>query len=336
MKKNCIVRLMLLSAFCLQTSFMNAQGLDVGIDGGFSGFLGDLGGANYIGRPLFFDLETSLLKPAGSLHFRYYMGQRFSLKGSFTYSGLAGNDSLIQPTTQFSPEWFRWYRNLSFQSSLIEGAVTGEFNLKRFEPGSKRYRFAPYLLAGIGIMHFNPKTGYNGNLVELQPLHTEGQGFDSLNRKGYSLIQPVFPVGFGLRYNISETLIFGFEYRNYFTLTDYIDDVSTEYVSQDQFNNHFSDPSVAALAYEISRRSDELDPEGIYGYVTGPGQQRGDGNKDQYLMIQVSLSYLIFNNSISSSGFGKRNFIFPHHVKRTNQMFNHMKGKQYFKNKSRK
>ncbi|MEO6165918.1 MAG: DUF6089 family protein [Chitinophagales bacterium] len=321
MKRNCILRLMLLSAFCLQASFSHSQALEIGIDGGITGFLGDLGGANYIGRPLFFDLETSLLKPAGSLHFRYYAGRRFSVKGSFTYSGLAGNDSLITPTTEFSPEWYRWYRNLSFQSNILEGTITGELNLKRFEPGSKRDRFAPYILGGIGIMHFNPKTFYNGNLVELQPLHTEGQGFDSVDHKPYSLIQPVFPVGFGLRYNISETFIFGFEYRNYFTLTDYIDDVSTEYVSQDKFTNYFSDPAAAALAYELSVRSDEIDPEGINGYITGPGQQRGDGNKDQYLMIQVSLSYLISNNSTSSQGFGKRKSSYPHHVKDTKQMF---------------
>ncbi|MBK6481607.1 MAG: hypothetical protein IPG01_00405 [Chitinophagaceae bacterium] len=328
-------RLLLLSAFLLQASYSQSQSMDIGISTGLTGFLGDLGGANYIGRPFFFDLETSLMKPLGALHFRYYAGDYFSIRGSFTYSGVAGNDSLIQPTSEFSPEWFRKYRNLSFQSSLIEGAITAELNFKRFQPGSKRYRIAPYLLAGIGVMHFNPKTEYNGALVELYPLHTEGQGFDSLDRKTYSLTQPVFPVGLGLRYNISSTLIFGFEFRNYFTLTDYIDDVSTEYASQADFYANFSDPATAALAYELSVRSDELDPEGIYDYITAPGQQRGDSENDQYFMIQISLSYLIFNNSVSSSGFGKRNFIFPHRVKAGNQMFNHIKGKQFYRNKSR-
>lgn len=328
-------RLLLLCLILLQAFYSRSQSMDIGISGGLTGFLGDLGGANYIGRPFFFDLETSLMKPAGTLHFRYYTGPFFSIKASFTYTGIAGNDSLIQPNAEFSPEWFRWYRNLSFQSSVIEGALTGELNIKRFVPGSKKYRVAPYLIAGIGIMHFNPKTSYQGELVELYPLHTEGQSFDGLNRKPYSLTQPVFPAGLGLRYNISSSLIFGFEFRNYFTLTDYLDDVSSVYVSQSDFENYFSDPALAALAYELSVRSDEKDPEGIHEYITAPGQQRGDSQKDQYFMIQFSLSYLIYNSSVSSSGFGKRNFIFPHRVRQSNQMFNHIKGKQYFRNKSR-
>ncbi len=327
--------LLLMIALCLQTSRSCCQALDIGIDGGITGFLGDLGGANYIGRPFLFDLETSLLKPASSLHARYYLGGLFVVKAGFTYTAVAGNDSLIQPTAEFSPEWYRWYRNLSFQSTVLEGALTAELNLKRFEPGSKRYRIAPYVLAGIGVMHFNPKTSYNGNLVALQPLHTEGQGFDSLNVKPYSLTQAVFPVGVGLRYNISENLLFGFEFRNYFTMTDYMDDVSSTYVSPQQFYDNFSDPNVAALAYELSRRSEEKDPEELYGYITAPGQQRGDANKDQYFTMQVSLSYIIFSNSLSSSGFGKRNYIFAHKIKRTHQMFNHSKGKYYYKRNSR-
>ncbi|MBK9730199.1 MAG: hypothetical protein IPO83_02745 [Chitinophagaceae bacterium] len=326
--------LMVIVMLCLHSTYTNAQALEIGIDGGVTGFLGDLGGANYIGRPFVFDLETSLLKPAASIHFRYYVGGLLTIKTSFTYTGIAGNDSLIQPTAQFSPEWYRWYRNLSFQSTLMEGAVTAELNFKHFEPGSKRYRFAPYILAGVGVMHFNPKTIYNGNLIELQPLHTEGQGFDSLNVKPYSLIQAVFPVGFGFRYNLTQSAILGFEFRNCFTMTDYMDDVSTSYASQDQFNNYFSDPATASLAYEISRRSDEKDPEEFYGYITAPGQQRGDANKDQYFMMQFSISYLLFNNSMSSSGFSGKHGIYAHRIKATHEMFNHSRGKQYYKRKS--
>lgn len=325
----------LMIALSFQASPARSQALEAGIDLGLSGFLGDLGGANAIGRPFVFDLETSLMKPAASLHLRYYTGRLFCVKAAVSYTGLAGNDSLIQPHTQFSPEWFRKYRNLSFQTSLIEGMITGELNLKYFEPGSKRYRVAPYLLAGIGVMHFNPKAYYNGNLVALQPLHTEGQGFDSLNVKPYSLVQPVFPVGVGLRYNLSESVVFGFEFRNYFTATDYIDDVSSTYVSQSQFNNYFSDPDVAALAYSLSRRSAELDPENVYGYVTGPGTQRGDAKKDAYFMAQFTVSMLLFNNSLSSSGFGGRNFIFAHKIRATHQMFN-IRSKSFYKKKTRR
>lgn len=328
------VAILLLSLFSLQCSTCFGQSLEAGIGLGATGFLGDLGGANYIGRPFVFDLEKSLTKPAASLFLRYTVSRRIAFKTSLTYTSVAGDDKLIQPTSQFSPEWFRWYRNLSFQSNIFEGALTCEFNLKQFDPGSRRTRFAPYLLAGFGVFHFNPKALYNGQLVELQPLHTEGEGFDSLGVKEYSLTQPVIPVGIGFHYNLSANAIFSFEYRNNFTFTDYIDDVSKSYVSQSQFDQYFSNPATAALAFDISARSDELDPEGIYAATTAPGQQRGDKNKDQYVMLQASISILLFSNNVSGSGFGNKH-IFAHRVKSGHDMFRHKPGKQYYYNKSK-
>jgi len=334
MKNTGIAGLFFFTLLSVQVCNSFGQALSVGVGLGATGFLGDLGGANYIGRPFVFDLEKSLTKPAASLFLHYSISRRVSFKGGLTYTSVAGDDKLIQPTSMFSPEWFRWYRNLSFQSTIIEGAVTCEVNLKQFVPGSKRYRFAPYLFAGFGVFHFNPKTTYNGQLIELRPLHTEGEGFDSLGVKEYSLIQPVIPAGIGLRYNLSSSAMISFEYRNNFSFTDYIDDVSKKYVSQSQFNQYFSDPATAALAFDVSARSDELDPEGIYAVTTAPGQQRGDKNKDQYEIFQVSLSFILFNNTMGSSGFSSRR-IYAHRVKHTDDMFRHKPGKQYYYNKTK-
>ena len=57
---------------------------------------------------------------------------------------------------------------------------------------------SPYILAGIGYFHFNPQANLNDNYVDLQPLHTEGQGFAEYpNVKEYKLSQINFPVGIG-------------------------------------------------------------------------------------------------------------------------------------------
>jgi len=51
----------------------------------------------------------------------------------------------------------------------------------RYEPfrnpimwSNPRWFFSPYAGLGIGIFKFNPKTGYNGQEIELQPLTTKG------------------------------------------------------------------------------------------------------------------------------------------------------------------
>jgi hypothetical protein len=303
-----------------------AQQYDLGIELGISGFYGDLGGANYIGRPLFFDLEKTLMKPAAGLHFRYYFNRRISARTTFSYTEVAGDDKLIQPRQEFSPEWFRWYRNLNFQSHIIEGTFILEANLIFFEPGSKRYRFAPYVLGGLGLFHFNPQALYSGELIDLKPLRTEGQGFLGTGVQEYSLLQPVIPLGIGLRYNISGSIIFGLEYRTNFTFTDYVDDVSGHYVAQEDFNKFFTDPSTAALAYDLSVQSEGMDPDGTLAYITGPNQQRGDAkDKDHYFLMQVSFSYLLFNNNAAASGFNKRRMIYPRKVWRTDQMFKNKK-----------
>jgi hypothetical protein len=164
-----------------------------------------------------------------------------------------------------------------------------------------QYRVGPYVFIGGGLMHMNPKANYNGSLVALQPLHTEGQGFDGVTTKEYNLYQPIIPIGVGIRYNVTSDFVIGFEYGNRKTFTDYMDDVSTSYVSQSDFNDYFSsDPISAAVAYDLSQRSNELDPEGIYSDITAPGQQRGDPTqKDHFTYVGFSFNYVLGQRKVS-------------------------------------
>ncbi len=286
---------------------LSAQKTDIGFQIGSTLYFGDLGGANAIGRPLFFDLERTLIKPVGSAFYHRQLNTRWGIKVIGSYTSIAGDDKLLQPRSLFSPEWFRWYRNLNFHSNLWDVSVWAEYYLTRYEPGSiSRWRWGPYAFVGVGLFHFNPKTEVNGTTVELRPLHTEGQGFPGSGRKEYSLYQPSIPIGFGLRYNVTTDFTIAFEYADHWTFTDYIDDVSTEYVSQSDFNSYFAnDPATASLAWQLSVRSDEIDPDGIYAYVTAPGQQRGDPkDKDHYAFPQFTFSWVMGQ----------------HHVRPKNQM----------------
>lgn len=275
-----------------------AQRSDIGFQIGSTLYFGDLGGANAIGRPLFFDLEQTLIKPVFSAFYHRQINTRWGVKIIGSYTSVAGDDKLLQPRSLYSPEWFRWYRNLNFQSKLWDVSIWAEYYFTRYEPGSvARWRWGPYAFAGVGLFHFNPKAELNGTLVDLRPLRTEGQGFPGSGRKEYSLYQPCIPIGLGLRYNVTVDFTIAFEYADHWTFTDYIDDVSTEYVSQADFNAYFAnDPSMAALAYELSVQSEELDPDGIYAHVTAPGQQRGDPkDKDHYAFPQFTFSWVMGN-----------------------------------------
>ncbi len=74
----------------------------------------------------------------------------------------------------------------------------------------------------------------NGEWVDLKPLRTEGQGLIP-GREEYKLTQLNIPMGIGVKYFLTETFHVSSEVLHRKTFTDYIDDVSTNYVDPDIF-----------------------------------------------------------------------------------------------------
>ena len=288
-----------------------AQSSEFGVTLGAANFWGDLGGANKIGRPLFFDLEVALTKPVLGFTFRHNIDGYKAIRLNLYYAQLAGTDELIQFTDNTSDEVFRRYRNLKFKTMIIEASVQFEINLMRFEIGRRRYRFAPYIFFGIGGFYFNPKDPDSN--VELQPLGLEGQGSAEYpDRKPYSLIQVTALLGTGFKYNINENWTIGFEYGHRITWTDYLDDVSKTYVDPSVFYNtlpaeqafiatgpQIPDPANGGLA----RRSTELNQIDYPIWMsrsTTPGQQRGDpADNDHYVFAGlITLTYTMAKGKI--------------------------------------
>jgi len=273
------------------------QELSVGL--GISNFLGELGGRDQIGSPFVWDLEFSQTKPAISVGYRYYLAKRIALRGAGTYGVLAGNDNLTKET-------FRQNRNLSFKTTLIEAQVCFEWHPYQALPGHiydlrgvkglAPSRMGLYFFAGIGGFHFNPKTQFDGQWVELRPLGTEGQGLPE-GADEYSLTQICIPMGLGIRKSLNKTITIGLELQYTKTFTDYIDDVSGVYY----------DP-VALEAERGPLASYLADPSlgGVPGQ-TRAGQQRGfSDHNDGYLFLKVQLDYTLYKYRSSSKKYRTR------------------------------
>ena len=76
------------------------------------------------------------------------------------------------------------------------------------DPEDVQGRLRPYGLIGLGVFHFNPQGSLSdgrGNTYwyDLRPLHTEGEGWVA-GSKEYSLTQLNIPMGFGVKYFLSE------------------------------------------------------------------------------------------------------------------------------------
>jgi len=230
-----------------------------------------LGAMNYIGD-LNSQSAAGKMNMAGSAILRYDFHSRWAVQFGFAYGNIeGGNPDAIEK------------RNLSFRSQIIEGSLTVQFNFVPYQNGAYAQRFTPYMFAGIGVFGFNPKTQYNGNWYELQPLCTEGQGLAQYpDRKPYSLIQLSIPFGLGFKCRIGKYFTVGAEYGFRKTWTDYLDDVSTTYVDGELLT-----ANTEAMAAILSDRSGEIELNHAYA----PGTQRGDDSlNDWYAFFGLSLT----------------------------------------------
>lgn len=243
---------------------------EVGAEGGVAQYFGDLNTSG----------SMNTLKPVLGIFYRYFVNNYFGASAHLHFAQLGYSDI-------YNSNTFQHLRNLSFNTNIWDFSIQADFNFFRFEPGSRSYRFTPYLTAGLGVFHFDPYAYYQDEKYYLQPLGTEGQGSVQYpERKPYNLWSFHIPFGMGVKYNLSRNWNIGLCATYHITGTDYLDDVSTTYAGPEVFMPGGNGKS--NIAYILQDRS------GVYGEPIGQaGRERGNSqDKDQFLYIEFSLSYL--------------------------------------------
>jgi len=246
---------------------------EVGVSVGMAHYFGDLNNRAALNRP----------KIAVGIFYRKQIGDYIGIRLGGHYAQLGYSDI-------YSDNEYQRRRNLSFNTNLWELAVQGDFNFFRFVPGNPEYIFTPYVTLGVGLFNYDPYAFLDGTKYFLRPLGTEGQNNATLypDRKPYSNMGFCFPIGMGIKYNVTNNINVAFEISHRFTNTDYIDDVSSTYAGANAF------PPLPgggqSTAFFLQDRSYETGtPIG-----TEAGKQRGfSGQKDQYVFAEISVSFSI-------------------------------------------
>ena len=285
----------------------------------YSAIGGGLCGMNYFGDIVPKDgiasADLSFTRPQLSFTYIRKFHPRFSVKGSFSWGRLQGDDFSSADVTDQSSGRFRYARNLHFRNDIKELAVMGVVDL--FENRGtflKRPTIVPYAFLGIGFFHHNPKArtpvDQGNEWVALRPLQTE--------EKSYSAIQPVIPMGLGVRYKLAQNFDISFEIGYRYTFTDYLDDVSGLYKSLDNFD----DPLAARMSNRTAETQSAMTGETrqnvwetIYGGVnqtvvggevieTAKGVKEGEvrGNSsdnDIYIVYGFHVTYILFKGTRS-------------------------------------
>lgn len=257
---------------------------------GIMNCLTDLGGNKGIGKKFVKDLNLGKTKFAGSISLTAMYEYMFALRLEATFGQVSADDKILK---KVAPSTFgRYERNLSFRSKITDFMLGLEIHplyiINRNIEDKEPPLFSPYLLAGVGFFSFKPQAKLGNKWVDLQPLSTEGQGFSEYtDRKPYKLNQMNIPMGLGVKYDLGSTLSLRAEFVYRKLNTDYLDDVSTEYINPNLYPNYFT-AAKANTATQLYARQKELDNT----YNVKEFDQRGNPkNKDAFFTFNIKIGY---------------------------------------------
>lgn len=271
----------------LATITTQAQGLEIGVKAGGALYAGDLSQDE-------FGFYPEDINFAGGAYLRYRPTKRFGVRVNGNFGSIAGED---ETTFATGVGLDRATVLRSFQSRISEFNLVAEFDLFHF--GDYNYNYtAFYLYGGIGVLSFNPQQEIDGELVDLQPLRTEGQGLDPTNPEyastPYELTRAVGIFGGGIRTRIAGRIVIGFEMGLRFTGTDYLDDVGFTNVFYTDVLSGPGGTQAAQISNPAVTNPAEISP--LFSYRRG-----GDFN-DYYFVGGFTLGVTIGEGGSSKSG----------------------------------
>lgn len=245
-----------------------AQAPELGVLLGGSYYTGDLNPTKHFNQTKF----------AAGLFFRNQIrsSDRLTWRMHFMYGEVTADDANSTNLGDVN-------RNLNFKSRILEFGPLLEIHFLPYEIGSNKRPGTPYLFFGLTYFKMNPMGKYNDDYIELQPLTTEGQGTSQNSNNPYKLNQLSIPLGIGMKVNISNRFALGVEYGVRKTFTDYLDDVSGNYV-----NAGLLSEEAGSLSASMSDRS--LNTEGAFN--SNENLSRGNpNNKDWYYFFGMTINF---------------------------------------------
>ena len=305
----------IIAFFLLLTPKAEAQRHEFGFFLGGDYYLGDLAASQFAGK----------IGPNIGLLYRYDFNSRIAARMAGHWGMIYGDSKDNKPSLQ--------YKNLSFQSSIIDFEMGMEINFLEFSPGSENHNFTPFVFGGLSVFKFNPKAEYQGTLYELQPLGTEGQGTTAYpGKEPYKLMSWSIPFGFGMKWAISHRVNVSIEYGLRKTFTDYLDDVSTQYPDVELLSAEKS-PAAAVLSVRMYEgwAADQglniaLGPNGqpqskpdYTAYLeklktANEGQRGNSEDKDWYAIFGLSFTFKIVGPKKGTCPAYKKHFNFKEYL----------------------
>lgn len=264
---------------------------EFGVGVGLMNSITDIGGANVENTNYLNEIKTQNNRISKNIYAGLMYQGIIGARVEATSGEVVSEDSTITGKTNNLVS--KYIRNLSFKSKITEVSLLVEFHPLQLLNFELVHNVSPYLVTGIGWYHFNPQAQLNGKWIDLQPLHTEGQGFAEYpDRKPYSLSQYNIPMGFGIRYEVTGMFNVRVEFLHRRLFTDYLDDASEKkYIDPSLFAKYLS-PADAANARALYNRS-------LDGSI--PIYRGNSNNNDSYMTLSLKLGIVLGRESTGNS-----------------------------------
>lgn len=292
--------------------YIDQRSFSLGVNIGQSDLWGDVGTKSvmdhYLNKNYTKDVFGNM-RFMGGMFVRYNHVPGIAFRLSVNYGSLYATDEwneekALKAKTIQDDAFQRYVRNLDVSNNIWEGSFLFEFSplqISNWEFGKlAKSKVQPYLMIGLAGFHFNPQGTYKNlltgqeKLVDLQPLHTEGENFQAPGYtfpENYNLWSYAGVAGIGVRFDIGRGLGLGLEYQIRYTFTDYLDDVSGTYIDPQHFDiGYLNESGKNETAWKMADRSNEIIP----GYRHQQGEYRGNpDDKDKYSTVSVMFFWRI-------------------------------------------
>ena len=286
--------------------YVEHPGYSIGVNFGLADMWGDVGTQGLVDH---YANELYWTKPhfMGGIFIRYTAHPALGVRLNLNYGTLFADDqwNITKAKTAKSIEddaYQRYLRNQDARANVWESTLMLEIMPLRINPESKmaQRRLQPYIGVGAGLFHFRPQTSIidrttgRKQWVWTKDLRLEGEGIANLEYTPVSLWQICVPVGAGLRWDIGDNMSLGVEWLYRLTTTDRLDNVSSEYVSDDYFDRRLS-PEDAEIAKQVYDKSWYIEPS----YKNPAGSLRGNKSVlDGYSTFSIQFIYRLESNKI--------------------------------------
>jgi Outer membrane protein beta-barrel domain len=185
------------------------------------------------------------MKPVINFFAAKFFNPFLSLRANLAFGGLRGDDA------KYSNPAYRQQRNFNFRTPVAEVSAIAEWNILGRNYISKG--FSPYLFAGAGYSFLQIKRDWSN--LDTEYFSAESELMSGLTEDAQQSLPsglPVLPIGFGVRYYLSDKIGISAETTYRLASADYLDGFSraANPTKSDHYYSH-----IVGVVYRLGRKN---------------------------------------------------------------------------------